>query len=90
MAWYSGRRVAGVALQLRLALVDIPVLLEVDGPILLLAGGVLNLKFEDTICLRGAREEKLGKQASKFPCLRGAAVWQAGCGRATWRAGTVP
>src|SRR5258706_6968159 len=54
-----------IALRLRLALVDITVLFEVDGPTLLRAGGVLDLKLEDTIGLRVAGTGHASKQESK-------------------------
>jgi hypothetical protein len=48
---HTGDHDGDIALRLRLALINIAVLLEVDGPTLLSAGGVLDLEFEDTIGL---------------------------------------
>ena len=57
VAWWRGHtrdHDGDIALRLRLALVDVAKLFEVHGPTLFLAGGVLDLKLEDTIGLRAS------------------------------------
>ena len=61
---------------MRLALVDIAVLFEVDGPTLLRAVSVLDLELEDTIGLR-ARGMGASKQSRKNINARLGTSWTA-------------